>query len=126
MRRCRPAAAVLVCVALLAGGCMHAGPRIMEPDRFHYANAIGDTRETQALLNIVKLRYNDFPTFLDLTQVVTNYQVVNQLVVSGVDRVNKTEDKADEASGIYTTSVNENPSFVYLPVDGPELVRKMQ
>ncbi len=120
-----PALAVLCAVAVLLGACVTAGPRRMAKDRFHYANAIGDTRETQALLNIVKIRYSEFPTFLDLTQVVTNYTVTNQLIVSGLARFPLLDDKSHEAKPVYTIAMAESPSLVYLPVEGPDLVQKM-
>ncbi len=124
-RRRLPALAVLCAVTVLLGACVSAGPRRMAKDRFHYANSIGDTRETQALLNIVKIRYAEFPTFLDLTQVVTNYTLQNTLVASGLTRLPLPEDKSNEVKGVYTVSLGENPSFVYLPVEGPAFVHKM-
>ncbi len=117
--------AALCAVAVLLGACVTAGPRRMVKDRFHYANAIGDTRETQALLNIVKIRYAEFPTFLDLTQVVTNYTLQHTLVAGGLARFPLPEDKSHEVKGIETISLGENPSFVYLPVEGPDFVQKM-
>jgi hypothetical protein len=120
--------AVSVCVVALAlGSCTHVSPLRMEQDRFHYANALGDAREVQALLNIVKIRYADFPTFLDLTQVVTNYEMTDQLVSGGAVPINiaEGETKSANASAIYTTSVVESPSMIYRPISGPALVSKM-
>ena len=41
--------------------------------RFDYATAIADSSKSQNLLNVVKLRYADWPVFLELNNVVTGY-----------------------------------------------------
>jgi len=121
------AVAALCAATVLLGGCLRAGPLQLNQDRLHYANALGDARETQALLNIVKIRYAEFPSFLDLTQVVTNYELTHTLTAGTVVPLNIEEgkDKFASVSTIYSTVMLERPSFVYLPVEGPELVRKM-
>ena len=42
----------------------------MERDRIDYGSAIADSWKQQTLLNIVKLRYGDFPVFLEIAQVI--------------------------------------------------------
>ena len=58
----------LVSVAL--SGCRSIGPGTVAHDRFDYSTSISESWKKQTLLNIVKLRYLDPPTFVDVGQIV--------------------------------------------------------
>ena len=60
-------------------GCTSMGSRRIEPDRAAFTNAIGDSWKSQMLLNIVKIRYNDAPVFLDVASVITSYSMEEQV-----------------------------------------------
>jgi hypothetical protein len=67
---------VLLLVALAGAGCARGvGPRSLPWDRTAYVEALGDSWKDQVLYNIVKLRYGDAPTYLDVTQIVQAYQL---------------------------------------------------
>ncbi len=74
--RFRPLAALLTAVVL--AGCQNIGPGSVERDRIDYAGALGNSWKEQTLLNIVKLRYLDTPVFLDVTSVVSMYEMAGQ------------------------------------------------
>lgn len=123
-------AAGLVC--LLLGACTTVHNVSVDVDRLTYANAVGNSREGQALMNLVRIRYGEFPSFVDLTQLVTNYELFGQVIASGLwqpppGRVdNNGNSKAYfTASAVGTGAIVENPSMVYQTVEGPELVRKL-
>ncbi len=117
--------AALPCLAaMLLGGCLSAGHRMLPKDRRDYAAAIADARKEQALLNIVKIRYSEFPSFLDLTQVVTNYSLQHTVAVKALVKT-PFQGSNDDLSGVYTGLFAERPSLTYLPVGGVDFVRKM-
>ena len=60
--------------ALVAGACSSIGPSTVPRDRSDYSAAIGDSWKQQTLLNIIKLRYGDFPIFMEIAQVIAGYQ----------------------------------------------------
>src|SRR5580704_19210244 len=62
---------VLLCIGL--PGCAGIGPNRLERDLLPYASAISDSQKRQILLNIVRLRYGDTPTFLSVNQVLASY-----------------------------------------------------
>jgi hypothetical protein len=59
-------------ILLLVGlsGCASIGPFTVARDRFDYITAISDSRKSQMLFNVVKLRYGDAPEFLDMSSVI--------------------------------------------------------
>ncbi|MCP3960598.1 MAG: hypothetical protein GY719_22370 [bacterium] len=117
----------MVCLglaAMLAGGCLGTGSRMLPQDRRDYASAIADARKQQALLNIVRIRYSEFPSFLDLTQVVTSYSLLHQLAIKGLIKTPFLHPN-DDFSGVYTAQFAEKPSLTYLPVGGADFVRKL-
>ena len=67
-------------------GCMKIGSRMVNQDRFDYAHVIGESSKKQALLNIVKVRYSDWPVFLDVEQLATSYSWEATAAAKGVIR----------------------------------------
>ena len=64
-----------VAIAFLLGGCGGLGPRTIPADQIDYSNAIGEASKQQVLLNVVKLRFSDLPSFVSASQVVAGYQL---------------------------------------------------
>lgn len=56
-------------------GCSGIGPGTVVPSRFDYTAAIGDSWKQQMLINLVKVRYGDCLVFLDVSSVVSQYQL---------------------------------------------------
>ena len=53
----------IVVLATASSGCMRMGPKVVVRDHTQYATAVGDSWKTEALTNIVRLRYADWPVF---------------------------------------------------------------
>jgi hypothetical protein len=62
-------------LALSLTGCLHPtiGPKSIPRDRAAYGSGIGDSWKEQMLLNIVKMRYIDAPTFVGVGNIVVSY-----------------------------------------------------
>tara|TARA_B100000989_G_C19497616_1_gene452792 strand:+ start:447 stop:1532 length:1086 start_codon:yes stop_codon:yes gene_type:complete len=60
-------------VTLLAAGCASVGPKTIEPARYGYNEAAVHSMNEQLLLNLVRLRYNEAPYFMQLGSIVTQY-----------------------------------------------------
>jgi hypothetical protein len=63
-------------MALAGSGCARGiGPRSLPVDRTAYIDALGHSWTEQLLYNLVKLRYGDAPTFLDVSSITQAYQL---------------------------------------------------
>ena len=65
----------MAAIAATVCACGSIGPSTVSRDRIDYETAIGDSWKQQTLLNIVKLRYGDFPVFMEVAQVIAGYQM---------------------------------------------------
>jgi hypothetical protein len=119
-------------VAALATACVSCssiGPPTVSRDRGDYGAAIGDSWKQQTLLNIVKLRYGDFPVFLEVGQVIAGYQVQTTLsagiaaqnYVTGAVNVPPAVAGTAGVSGTYI----DRPTVVYAPLTGTDFIKRL-
>ena len=64
---------------IMISACRSTGPTTVVRDRTAYIDAISDSWKKQLLLNIVKLRYADAPIFLDVSSIVSQYEITGQV-----------------------------------------------
>ncbi len=107
---------VLICLPLC--GCFHLGPDRLEQDAIGYSQALGDSQNQQILLNVVRLRYADTPSFLQTTQVISSYQL-QQSIQGGL----QTFPGASTNAGNYVTAgasaqFQQSPTFTLQPIIG--------
>lgn len=81
-----PHACVIIVLVVLMAACSSVGPVTLPRDRFDYSSAIADSWKHQALLNIVKLRYMDVPTFVDVANIVSGYQLQTTVLAAASSR----------------------------------------
>src|SRR6185437_661626 len=63
--------------------CGSIGPGSVPRDRTDYIGAVAESWKEQTLLNVVRLRYGDAPTFLDVSSVISAYTFQGQLSAAG-------------------------------------------
>jgi hypothetical protein len=107
--------------------CSSIGPPTVERDRIDYGSAIADSWKQQTLLNIVKLRYGDFPVFLEIAQVIAGYQIESS-VGAGFNATNNSSfgplaffGGSALAQGKYT----DRPTLIYAPLTGNDFLKKL-
>jgi hypothetical protein len=100
----------------LAGCAPGIGPQRLDIDQMGYADALGEGLKRQMLLNMVRLRYADVPTFLSVSQLIAGYQVqaTGQLGLNAYPNA---------APGNYATvggtlQYTNRPTFTFTPVTG--------
>lgn len=121
---------VIFSLALIFSGCgafdslLKIGPDSVEDGRGQFNNVIAETNDQQLLLNLVKRRYGDNIALLEINSVSTTLEwkrggglALN--IFDGDD--NDSNNLGINANGAYT----ERPTITYLPVKGPELIKKV-
>ena len=66
---------ILTSLILVITGCQSLGPSKISPERMDYSDAIRNSEAEQLLKNLVRLRFGTSPELLDLTQVVSQYEL---------------------------------------------------
>jgi hypothetical protein len=107
-------------------GCASIGPGTVPRDRVDYITAIADSWKEQTLLNVVRLRYGDTPTFLDVSSVISAYAFQGQLSAAGQITSGAT---ATIPSGLATFGGNatylDRPTISYTPLTGDKFARSL-
>ncbi len=117
----RGAAARFLAALLLLGACSCAsqlGPRHVVADRIDYNEAAARSLDQQMLLNLVRLRYNHTPLFLELGSVVTQYSLGRSIELDGSIEQSDATTKAGGLglSGAYA----EHPTLSFTPLQGED------
>lgn len=122
MKGARFIIALLVAV-LGAAGCQSIGPGTIQRDRLDYAGAIADSWKEQTLLNIIRLRYFDTPTFLDVASVISSYQLQGEVSFGTEIFPNARVDtnRSFGATGIFI----DRPTISYAPLTGEKFVNAL-
>jgi len=114
MRSGSGVAALSILAAVIGlSGCQTIGVGTVSRDRADYGAAIADSWKEQTLLNIVKLRYFDTPTFLDISSVISSYQLQGEFSFSReiFSRSPQDSNRAFGLGGTYT----DRPTISYAP-----------
>jgi hypothetical protein len=118
------AIAVAFMAALFVTGCHSVGPTTVPRDRFDYSSAIAESWKRQTLLNIVKLRYVDPPTFVDVGQIVSGYQLETALSLGG----NLSSEGAIQGNSLTaggSARFTDRPTVTYTPLTGSKFIRAL-
>ena len=112
---------VLLGVLMLAG-CRTIGPSTIEGARFDYSEAISSSWKKQMLLNIVKLRYNDAPVFLEVSSIINQYSLETELQ-GGLswNAFQPTDSQNVSARSRYA----DRPTITYSPITGEKFTRSL-
>ncbi len=107
---------------LLVTGCNVMGPRAMRTAAQPYNESVSTVGDEQLLLNIVRLRYRDTPTFLEITSISTAYDRVAGLGAEGQIR----EGAGNNALLLRPNlSVSERPTVTYVPMQGDRFAKNL-
>jgi len=116
-------------IASVTGACNSIGPPTVTRDRSDYGAAIGDSWKQQTLLNIVKLRYGDFPVFMEIAQVIAGYQL-QTTVGAGISAQNYITTSvggpvAVGGSAAAAATYIDRPTVIYAPLTGNDFIKKL-
>jgi hypothetical protein len=120
---------VVPLIGLILAGCSSIGPGSVTRDRVDYANAVSDSWKDQMLTNIVRLRYADAPTFMDVSSVISAYTIGAQAQVGGAVNFGVPPDTTMLPSGAGTASIAsayaDRPTISYTPLSGRKFAQSL-
>jgi len=88
-----------------------------------YGRVLGDSWKEQMLLNIVKLRYVDPPVFMDISSVISSYQLESQVSVSA-EIFPKSPLDTNYRPGVSGT-FTDRPTISYTPLTGERFINSL-
>jgi hypothetical protein len=113
---------ISVLVLLVLFGCAGMGAPTVPRDRFDYTAAISDSWKNQMLFNMVRIRYGDAPVFLDVSSVISQYQVGGAVNLGAT--INYPPSSTSGSLGWAGTYV-ERPTITYVPIMGDRFARSL-
>jgi hypothetical protein len=108
---------------LLAAGCNTIGPGTITRNRIEYSSSVGDSWKRQLLLNIVKLRYVDPPSFVDVGQIVAGYSLETGVSADGQIAEKNAGDRFVAIGG--HTVFTDRPTITYTPLTGNRYLKSL-
>jgi len=110
-------------LATLHAGCALVGPTSIGSGRRAYAEAISRTEDEQLLLSVVKGRYGETSSLLEVTGVAANIRLRFDLGVDAGIHLGPGDPDDSVAGG--AVAYEENPTITYRPVTGEHFVRQL-
>lgn len=116
-----------IAAVLIVSGCTSTGPQRLPSDRFDYNAAIAASANEQMLLNLVRLRYNETPVFLDVNTVIAQYQFDARAQFGGeVGFLGSAGPPGDSfVRPELGVGWSERPTITYVPRSGPKFIRSL-
>ena len=101
-------------------------PGTVPRDRVDYITAVAESWKEQTLLNVVRMRYGDAPSFVDVSSVISAYAFQGQVAAGGQISSNLT---ATIPSNLATLGGNatylDRPTITYTPVTGDKFAKSL-
>jgi hypothetical protein len=120
--RCKLFVPILM-IAIITG-CASIGPGSVSRDRFDYVTTISESWKHQILLNIVKTRYLEPVSFVDVGQIVAGYTLETGINLGGQGTLSNFSSSASinsSLSGKYT----DRPTITYTPMTGNNFIKTL-
>lgn len=113
-------------LALATVGCASIGPTTVPRDRIDYVGAVAESWKEQTLLNIVRLRYGDAPSFLDVSSVISAYSFQGQFSAGGQISSDRTMTipYSQVLLGSSATYI-DRPTITYTPLVGDKFAKSL-
>ena len=111
----------LLTLSLLTS-CAGIGPSTVARDRYDYTAAISDSWKRQMLFNLVKLRYGDAPVFMDVSSVISQYQIAGTINLGAT--INSSPWSNSESLGA-TGQYVDRPTITFTPIIGDKFARSL-
>ena len=120
----QPVSSVLASLGLLLlTGCASVGPPTVARDRFDYVTTISDSWKRQTLQNLLKVRYNDAPVFMDVSAVISSYSLEGDISLGGQYATSCSAGNFGTVGA--TARYADKPTITYQPLTGDKFAKSL-
>jgi hypothetical protein len=117
---------ISVLVLLVLSGCTGIGPTTISRDRFDYTAAISDSWKRQMLFNMVRIRYGDAPVFLDVSSVISQFQIAGQINLGATFSSFPNNSPWSTSGSVGTMGqYADRPTITFTPIIGDKFARSL-
>ena len=120
-------ACVLAAGLALLPGCTSLGPQSLQETRLRYNEVVKATTEEQLLLNIVRLRYTDTPSSLQVSAIAAQFERVQSASVIPFFTAAAADTNRSYTSILPQAQIQgaDRPTFSLTPLDDQDFTRKL-
>ena len=111
-------------IILVLSGCASIGPGTVSRDRFDYNASITESWKRQILLNIVKIRYVEPVSFVDVGQIVAGYSLETGIDAGGSATLSNFNTTASITTGL-SGKFTDRPTITYVPMTGNAFIKSL-
>ena len=122
----------LVMLMPLVESCSYIGPNSVNNDRRRYNEVLQATNDEELLLNLVRMRYSDTPSFVNVNSITSQLSVsASTSATHSKTGSAATENIFGRSLGTITKSltpsfsISESPVISYAPLQGDQYVREL-
>lgn len=112
-------------------GCTSIGPQQMNIDRGRYNDIVRETDQEQLLKNIVRLRYLETTSYLQVSGVTASYSRSSS--ISGTNLASSASNNAPATNWTWasvgftpSTTYSDSPTISYVPITNSEFIESLQ
>ncbi|WP_133128098.1 hypothetical protein [Legionella nagasakiensis] len=109
---------IFIVFLMFLTGCHSIGPKVLHNDRYSYNLALGDSKNQELLLNIVRLRYDHSPVVLSVGNISGSTKIQREGRLEAYSKLftqpTSTENKLEGSTGLI---YSDNPIISYTPLD---------
>ncbi len=109
-------------VVILPGACARLDPQVIQAGSNDYNIAMQSSRDEQMLLNLVRLKYNDTPYFLEASSVASQFRLSSEANASANLSTRPISDTVGVSGNI---AFVEQPTVTYTPLQGNDFVQRL-
>lgn len=115
--------ALSILLSLIIAACSSVGPNTVPEDQFNYNGAIASATQEQLLMNLVRLRYSETPTFLKVSSVISQYTRAGNVSAGVGVNAGASGDNTATLGGVMRWS--DRPVISYTPITGQEFAKDL-
>ncbi len=115
-------------VVLWLAGCTNIGAGTIPRDRTDFMGVLGTSWNRQLLLNLVKVRYAEFPVFLEVGQIVTGYDLESTGLLNLTQVLSGLSDSSSFESLLNiggAARYRDRPTISYTPLTGVQFMKNL-